>query len=159
MKEDRLKEQYRELVQQLKKQGKEKGTTITNEFIAEALDYERTYFSTLLGGRGKVTKKHIKDLLLHFPTLETPELSIVEEPEMPYGKKLLEQSILNLTEDKLKNTDIMEKLVDDKLRSTAIIENLVAIIKDRGLFDPNLPDPNSKTTQTLTKKSNSTQRS
>ena len=121
--------------------------------------FERSYFSTLLGGRGKVTKKHIKDLLLHFPTLDTKEaLQLVEEKEVPYGStSMLQQSILNLTEDKLKNTDIMEKLVDDKLRSTAIIENLVAIIKERGLIDPNLSMP-SKTTETLTKKANSTQR-
>jgi uncharacterized coiled-coil protein SlyX len=68
MKEENLKQQYRDLVIQLKEKGKQKGAKITNEFIADALSYDRSYFSSLLGERGNVTEKHIKDFMLHFPT-------------------------------------------------------------------------------------------
>jgi transcriptional regulator with XRE-family HTH domain len=70
--------------------------------------------------------------------------------ELDTGKKSsLEQSILFLTQDKLRSTAIMEKLADDKIKSTEIIQSLVSIIKDRGLLDPNLPMPGSSTTETL----------
>jgi uncharacterized coiled-coil protein SlyX len=74
MKEENLKQQYRDLVNQLKEKGKQKGAKITNEFIADALSYDRSYFSSLLGERGNVTEKHIKDFMLHFPTKQEMEL-------------------------------------------------------------------------------------
>lgn len=65
------------------------------------------------------------------------------------GRASLEQSILNLTEDKLRSTAIMEKLAEDKLKSTAIIQSLIGLIGGKGIFDPNLPMPSS-TSETLT---------
>lgn len=61
------KEELKKLVQELKDHGKENGTKITNEFIAEAMGYNRSYFSQLLGEKGVVTEDHIKDFKLHFP--------------------------------------------------------------------------------------------
>jgi transcriptional regulator with XRE-family HTH domain len=71
------------------------------------------------------------------------------KPPVSESKVSLERSIENLTQDRLRNTAIMDKLADDKLKSTAIIESLVAIIKERGLIDPNLPMPGESTTETL----------
>jgi hypothetical protein len=64
------KQQYRQLVADLKEMAKTKGSRMTNEDIASFLGYDRSYFSSLLGERGKVTEQHIKELKLHFPTLE-----------------------------------------------------------------------------------------
>lgn len=79
MKEENHKEKLKRLVQELKEHGKEKGTKITNEFIAEALGYNRSYFSQLLGEKGVVTEDHIKDFRLHFPIEKEKKSNYLEE--------------------------------------------------------------------------------
>lgn len=112
MKDDTRKREYRELVNTLKEIGKQKGTKITNEFIAEALGYNRSYFSQLLGEKGVVTADHIKYFKLHFPTVKEPEEKtlVLQEPVSEY-KLSLEKSIENLTENELRTTAIIERML------------------------------------------------
>jgi hypothetical protein len=138
MKDEPLKQRYRELVKELKAYGKKKGTTITNEFIGEALGYERSYFSTLLGDRGKVTEKHIKDLLLHFPTLNGKE----KEPEIQQAKEHEQdtppiwQIVLNLTYIGKRDSDSMNTMAATNQRNTDIIAALVStLLPNSGLAE------------------------
>lgn len=63
------KEEYKKLLEIVKKQLKGSGMQSRNEDVAEILGYNRTYFSTLIGKEGNITKGHIKELKLHFPFL------------------------------------------------------------------------------------------
>lgn len=62
-----LKEQFRALVESVKKRAKERGDKIRNEEIASRLGITRTYLSDLLGEPGKeVSAKHVEDFKAHF---------------------------------------------------------------------------------------------
>lgn len=61
------KEEYRNLVERVKRAAKLKGEKLRNEDIATRLGITRTYLSDLVGVPGKeVTNKHIEDFKAHF---------------------------------------------------------------------------------------------
>lgn len=141
MTELELKVFYRELVGKTKKALKKAGNPLRNEDIADILGYTRSYFSTLLGNRGKVTEKHIKDFKLHFPTLEEPIAKITrqqqrepvaKDPGPDYREELLDF----LRREVKEKTTLIESLMNDvktdlqllKANSTAMIsaQTLVA---------------------------------
>lgn len=60
------KELLKKLVMLIKLHKKKDGTRWRNEDIAAELGYTRSYFQTLLGGKGVVTEQHLKDFYLRF---------------------------------------------------------------------------------------------
>lgn len=54
-----IKEELKELVEKVKANYSKKGIKITQEEMAQRLDYGRTHVSNLLGTHGKVTPHHI----------------------------------------------------------------------------------------------------
>lgn len=83
--ENEFKEQFKELVHQIKFQKKRPdGKRFRNEDIAQALDYELPYFNTLVGTKGKVTDKHIEKVRQAFPdVLEEENLTKSNNKEHP----------------------------------------------------------------------------
>jgi hypothetical protein len=61
-----LKEEYQKLVKTVKDNAVKNGTKLRSEDIAKRLRYDRAYFSTLVGAKGKVTAEHIETFKLHF---------------------------------------------------------------------------------------------
>ncbi len=70
-----LKEEYNQLIETIKRASKKEGVTLRNEDIAAVLGYNRSYFSTLMSYRGKVTPDHIKLLKLNYSSLLEKETS------------------------------------------------------------------------------------
>lgn len=64
-----FKEEYKKLVEIVKKTRKANEEAFRNQDIADILGYSRTYFSGLLGKSVPVTSDHIKNLRLNFPFL------------------------------------------------------------------------------------------
>jgi hypothetical protein len=101
------KQQYRQLVADLKEMAKTKGSRMTNEDIASFLGYDRSYFSSLLGERGKVTEQHIKELKLHFPTLEGAGYTQPDSPPSQVQEPDVSAKYIRLLE---RNQKLEEKL-------------------------------------------------
>lgn len=88
------KEEYRKIVEDIKNKAKDQGKTLKVEDIASILGYERSYFSTLTGERGKVTEDHIKHIHLHFRhlldnTTQPNTAPITEPPPIDYQKEYM----------------------------------------------------------------------
>lgn len=60
------KEEYKNLVQKIKKYRADRLLSARNEDIATTLGYNRSYFSSLLGSTGVVTEDHINALKQYF---------------------------------------------------------------------------------------------
>jgi hypothetical protein len=65
--------EYKKLVAIVKKERMKQDLPYRYEDIAGVMGYDRSYFSSLLGGRHPVTQHHIKLLKLHFPFLNQSE--------------------------------------------------------------------------------------
>jgi hypothetical protein len=83
---------FKKIVDALKETVKREGKPITNELIADELDYSREHFQRLYTGNGTVKEKHVKDLLFRFPEMKemaqniSPEL-VVKEHNATYATK------------------------------------------------------------------------
>lgn len=138
------KERYRKLVKDLKNLKAKSGETLRNEDIASTLGYSRSYFSNLLGTRGEVTPRHIKNLLLHYPELSEnttfskgtmtghiPNLeSRVEEPVADYNKSNADK-YTKLLED---NDRFFKRILETNLAASeriqaAILAHLQAFVQ------------------------------
>jgi phage repressor protein C with HTH and peptisase S24 domain len=84
------KQRFQKLIDKLKKDAENRGNPITNEQLADKLDYSREHFQKLYTGSAVVTEKHIKTLFLHFPELGeniTLDDAEVKESEISYPEK------------------------------------------------------------------------
>lgn len=111
------KERYRKLVKDLKNLKAISGETLRNEDIASTLGYSRSYFSNLLGTRGEVTPRHIKNLLLHYPEL-SENTTFSKEAMTGYIPNLesrAEEPVVDYNKSK-SNTDKYTKLLEDNDR-------------------------------------------
>jgi hypothetical protein len=122
-----LKTKYRELVTSLKEHAKSKGSRMTNEDIASFLGYDRSYFSSLVGERGKVTEQHIKDFMLHFPTLGSPQgeqaQTAAPPPVTVKGEDVLSKYVRLLES----NQKLEEKIAEVHANLIAMPDNLKAL--------------------------------
>lgn len=76
----KLNKQYVELVKIIKKKRTLQELPARYEDIAKIMGYDRSYFSSLMGGRYPITQNHIKLLKLNFPFLDDakPERDLYE---------------------------------------------------------------------------------
>jgi hypothetical protein len=83
------KTRYKLIIEEVKRKVLRNGKPITNEEIADELGFSREHFQRLYTGSGVVRDKHIRDVILHFPTVEENITSTESgEPHVPYiGKR------------------------------------------------------------------------
>lgn len=129
------KKKYKELIEQIKQGSIKTGSPITNTEISRRLGYKREHFQLLIGPNGKVTDKHIEDLLLRFPEVsdnitKAMEPAPVEQNQNDMNTDMESRRTLERT---------LENMSEDKIRSTAIIERLVALLEHS--FSSSSPGP------------------
>lgn len=64
------KARYKKIIEAVKKKVLLNGKPITNEEIAMELGYTREHFQRIYTGSGAVNEKHIRDVMLHFPSVK-----------------------------------------------------------------------------------------
>lgn len=150
MNDEELKEEYRRLVKKLKESGKDPKIKIRNEDIADSLGYKRTYFSSLLGESGKVTAKHIKDLMLNFPTLRVKDAKRENKNDEPLIKTISELSSSNKTLAEANKTLAeahynISRNIEDLIQMAKVAFNLLPGVKDPlALVDPGTNVPGAE---------------
>ncbi|MBO9151912.1 hypothetical protein ACFOTA_06825 [Chitinophaga sp. GCM10012297] len=77
----KLKKEYQELVNSVRKLYLNKGKRLKNEDFAARLGYNKSYFGTLVGTSGKVTADHIAEFTAAFKD----ELTGIEKPPASSG--------------------------------------------------------------------------
>lgn len=99
------KEKFRDLVEEIKSRvRRENDKPLRNEDIARRLGYDRTYFSELMGARGKVTADHVRTLEREF----SDDLNVLNEDEPEYLH--LKNKYIRLLERQAEDREYIHKL-------------------------------------------------
>lgn len=115
-----LKNKLNQIVENLKQQAKKNGLKLKNEDIAEVLGYERTYFSTLLGYRGKVTEKHLEHINSKMVELLRKTTNATKENQ----ENKNDSDILSLYRQQIKTQEmIIDCLQDIKISLNILTQN------------------------------------
>jgi hypothetical protein len=122
------KDKYKKLVEEVKEKVQRRGKPITNEVIADELRYSREHFQRLYTGKGKVTDKHIEDLVFRYPEVKGLEQNItsskVNEENATYPTAVFRNP---KADDMSKLVDSVWKLSDSVLINSRNIESLIQL--------------------------------
>jgi len=117
-----FKKQLKELVDIVKAHYLKQGVKITNEEIAKRLGYNRSYFSTLTGGSGKVEKEHIENFKAHFHS----EIAGIIKPSLPGDEVNRERALIKMLYQRVAKLEAerlgvpVESVMDEMDRDTMI---------------------------------------
>jgi transcriptional regulator with XRE-family HTH domain len=70
---------------------------------------------------------------------EQVEETLQDQTAEAQSRRTLEETLKNMSQDKLHSTEIIKMLAEDKLRNTAIFEKLAALLEKQ--FSSSSPDP------------------
>lgn len=159
-----FKTEYKRLIEIVREKREKNNISTRNEDFASMLGYNRSYFSTLLGEKGKVTAEHIKILVFHFDWLKKymskQILNAIQNvgdsnTQLDEGNSSDLDALPTLNQQYLEKS--IENLTQNELRTTAIIERLVTLLENKfgSAYDPSLPRKGEPGTETGNKKASS----
>lgn len=71
--------------------------------------------------------------------MQEPQPKTEDSGQEAQSRRTLEETLKNMSQDKLHSTEIIKMLAEDKLRNTAIFEKLAALLEKQ--FSSSSPDP------------------